>query len=60
MILEVAILNVKLGRAEKFENDFQIASQYISSIDGYIKHSLKKCIEVGIGMAEWTPYLRAS
>lgn len=46
MILEVAILNVKLGRAEKFENDFQIASQYISSIDGYIKHSLKKCIEV--------------
>lgn len=46
MILEVAILNVKPGRAEKFENDFQIASQYISSIEGYVKHSLKKCIEV--------------
>ena len=42
MILEVAILNVKQDRAEKFENDFQIASQYISSIEGYVKHSLKK------------------
>ncbi len=56
MILEVAILNVKPGRAEKFENDFQIASQYISSIEGYVKHSLKKCIEVDsqyILLVEW-------
>ena len=56
MILEVAILNVKPGRAKKFENDFLIASQYISSIEGYVKHSLKKCIEVDsqyILLVEW-------
>ena len=56
MILEVAILNVKQDRAEKFENDFQIASQYISSIEGYVKHSLKKWIEVEnqyILLVEW-------
>jgi len=45
MILEVAILNVKTGRTASFEKDFQIASQYIASIPGYIKHELKKCIE---------------
>ena len=56
MILEVAILHVKPGRTEKFESDFQIASQYISSIDGYLKHSLRKCIEVEnqyILLVEW-------
>lgn len=45
MVLEVAILYVKEGKQEQFENDFKEASQYISSIEGYIKHSLKKCID---------------
>ncbi|MDX2197259.1 MAG: antibiotic biosynthesis monooxygenase [Cytophagales bacterium] len=45
MILEVAILNVKSGQEENFERDFFIAGQYISSINGYIKHSLRKCLE---------------
>jgi heme-degrading monooxygenase HmoA len=45
MILEVAILYVIQGREKQFEEDFNIAGQYISSIDGYIRHSLKKCIE---------------
>ena len=45
MILEVAILNVKAGRTTQFEADFKLASQYISAIDGYIDHSLQKCIE---------------
>jgi heme-degrading monooxygenase HmoA len=45
MILEVAILNVIQGREKQFEEDFKIAGQYISSIDGYVRHSLKKCIE---------------
>lgn len=56
MILEVAILNVKNGRATQFEKDFQQASQYISAIEGYIKHELKKCIEVDnqyILLVEW-------
>ncbi len=46
MILEVAILNIIKGTEQNFERDFKIASQYISSIDGYINHTLKKCMEV--------------
>ncbi|HAP95080.1 MULTISPECIES: antibiotic biosynthesis monooxygenase family protein [Chryseobacterium group] len=45
MILEVAILNVIAGKEGSFEKDFKIAEQYISTIKGYIKHSLKKCLE---------------
>ena len=40
MILEVAILHVIPGKESQFEADFQIAGQYISSIPGYIRHSL--------------------
>lgn len=47
MILEVAILTVKPGLQESFEKDFALASQYISAIDGYIGHSLRKCLEQG-------------
>ncbi|ERJ57619.1 antibiotic biosynthesis monooxygenase family protein [Sphingobacterium paucimobilis] len=57
MILEVAVLNVKPGRTQDFEKDFQIATQYISSIEGYLKHSLQKCIEVDnqyLLLVEWT------
>ncbi|MGJ1283455.1 antibiotic biosynthesis monooxygenase family protein [Sphingobacterium spiritivorum] len=56
MILEVAILNVKSGLSDQFESDFQTAGQYISSIEGYIKHTLKKCIEIEnqyILLVEW-------
>lgn len=45
MVLELAILNVKNGQEEQFEKDFVIAGQYISSIKGYVGHSLQKCIE---------------
>ena len=45
MILEVAILKVKPNRSAQFEKDFQKAGQYISSIQGYVNHSLQKCIE---------------
>ncbi|MBF7093203.1 antibiotic biosynthesis monooxygenase [Flavobacterium sp. ALJ2] len=45
MIQEVAILFVKKGQENNFENDFAKASQYISSIEGYLGHSLKKCME---------------
>jgi heme-degrading monooxygenase HmoA len=45
MILEVAILNIKPNLAYNFEEDFAIASKYISSIDGYQNHSLRKSIE---------------
>jgi heme-degrading monooxygenase HmoA len=45
MILEVAILNIKEGLSEEFENNFSIAKSIISSMTGYIAHELKKCIE---------------
>ena len=45
MILEVAILNVKGGQEKQFEIAFAIAGQFISSIKGYVRHSLRKCVE---------------
>jgi heme-degrading monooxygenase HmoA len=45
MILELAILQVKLGFEKAFERDFAIASKFISSINGYKGHSLRKCME---------------
>jgi len=45
MLLESAILYVKEGQEKEFERDFSIAGQYISSIAGYIRHSLHRCLE---------------
>ena len=45
MIHEVAVLFLKDGAESRFKEDFKLAGQYISSIEGYIGHSLKKCIE---------------
>lgn len=45
MIIESVILNVKPGLTDSFEADFKTASRYISSIKGYINHSLAKGIE---------------
>lgn len=45
MILEVAILYVIRGKEKQFEKDFKTAGQYLQSISGYIRHSLRKCIE---------------
>ena len=45
MITEVAMLNVIPGKEDKFENDFQIAGQFISAIPGYIEHNLSRCLE---------------
>tara|TARA_B110000967_G_scaffold209176_1_gene264136 strand:+ start:151 stop:432 length:282 start_codon:yes stop_codon:yes gene_type:complete len=45
MILEVAILNIKKGQSEAFEKAFSSAENIISSMNGYMNHQLKKCIE---------------
>ena len=45
MILEVAILNIKKGQSEAFEKAFSRAKNIISSMNGYINHQLKKCVE---------------
>ncbi len=46
MILEVAILDIKIGLGAEFELTFQRAGLLISSMKGYISHELQKCIEV--------------
>lgn len=45
MILEVAVLDVRLGEEPAFERDFIVASSLISSIDGYLSHELQRCLE---------------
>ncbi len=45
MILEVAMLQVKPGLIKDFEDNFKIASDVISKMNGYINHELHKCIE---------------
>lgn len=45
MILELAILDVKPGSEAKFVAAFEEAQKYIARIEGYISHSLQKCIE---------------
>ncbi|MFM9329334.1 antibiotic biosynthesis monooxygenase family protein [Paenibacillus mesotrionivorans] len=45
MILEVAILQVKTGLTEEFEQNFKIASGIISKMKGYVNHEIQKCME---------------
>ena len=45
MILEVAILNVKPGQEMDFETAFGRAQDIIVSMQGYVSHSLQKCLE---------------
>lgn len=45
MILEVAILDVLPGREDEFQRAFARAQSIISSMDGYLSHVLKRCIE---------------
>ena len=46
MIQEVAILNIKPNSNQEFETAFKQASDIISSMPGYLSHSLQKCMEV--------------
>lgn len=45
MILEVAILDVKIGEETAFEAAFKEAQAIISAMNGYISHQLQHCIE---------------
>ena len=45
MILEVAILNVKLNQEIEFEAAFEKAQKIVSSMNGYVSHQLQRCIE---------------
>lgn len=45
MILEVALLFVKKGGEKQFEANFKAVGKYISIVEGYVAHSLRKCVE---------------
>ncbi|MCK5888941.1 MAG: antibiotic biosynthesis monooxygenase [Methylococcales bacterium] len=45
MILEVAILDVKISKEKEFEAAFSKAQKIISSMKGYVSHQLKRCHE---------------
>lgn len=45
MILEVAILDVRPGEAERFEAAFREAQAIIASMPGYLSHQLQRCVE---------------
>lgn len=45
MILEVAILDVIPGKESRFHSDFLNAEKIISSVPGYVRHELQRCIE---------------
>ncbi len=46
MILEVAVLDIRPGRAEAFEAAFREAQNIVSARTGYRGHELQKCLEV--------------
>ena len=45
MVLEVAILSVRLGESDAFETAFLEAQQIISASAGYRRHELRRCVE---------------
>lgn len=45
MIQELAILDVKPGQEADFEKAFAAAQSIISSMPGYLEHSLMHCLE---------------
>jgi heme-degrading monooxygenase HmoA len=57
MILEVAILNVRVGLERESEAAFAQAPFIIASMPGYISHQLQRCIETSNRyalLANWT------
>ncbi|EZH71824.1 antibiotic biosynthesis monooxygenase [Aquimarina atlantica] len=56
MILEQAILHIKPGESEAFEKAFKEAQKIISTMKGYIRHDVLKCIEENdkyVLLVEW-------
>ncbi|MCA0459010.1 MAG: antibiotic biosynthesis monooxygenase [Chloroflexi bacterium] len=46
MVLEIVTAQIKAGQEAAFEEAFIGASKYIAAAAGYIKHELRRCIEV--------------
>ena len=45
MVTEIALLNIRPGKAEEFLDAFAEAQQIIEKMNGYLKHELQECIE---------------
>jgi heme-degrading monooxygenase HmoA len=45
MITEIALLKIKPGQSEAFEEAFANAQPILESMNGYIQHELLNCIE---------------
>ena len=45
MITEIALLKIRQGQSEEFEEAFIKAQPIIESMNGYIQHELQQCIE---------------
>jgi len=45
VILEIAMLDVRVGQEAEFERAFVKAAPIIASMKGYIAHELQRCIE---------------
>ncbi len=45
MVREAAMLHIKEGLEQEFEDAFRQAAPIISGMKGYITHSLSKCME---------------
>ena len=45
MVLEVAVLDVLPDRTVEFEEAFIEAQQIVSSMPGYLRHELQRCVE---------------
>jgi heme-degrading monooxygenase HmoA len=45
MVLEVAILAVRPGEADRFEAAFRSAQRIIAGCRGYQRHELRRCLE---------------
>lgn len=44
-ILEIAMLHVRSGQTAEFEAAFTEAQRIISSMNGYVRHEVQKCLE---------------
>ncbi len=45
MITEIALLKIRPGQSEAFEEAFANAQPIIESANGYIQHELQQCLE---------------
>jgi heme-degrading monooxygenase HmoA len=46
MVLDVAMLQVRVGQGERVEAAFRKAAPIVASMKGYLGHEVQRCLEV--------------